>query len=295
MTEDRKGELLVFSNSLMGAFFPIVAILLMFHIPPVLSAGIGTGFAALALLPFVFFQSGWRNLLRFSMVKDALIATSIITVAMYALYFIGMHHTTAGSASIFALFEILFSFLVMKFWGKEQFSKEAVFGASLMLSGAVVILFQKGFLASEWGNYLIILAMFLCPFGNYFQQKARRKISAIQMVFIRSLLGAPVLCGISWFFEDWETVSFSLPLFGSFFIFGSLFFAVQKVLWVEAIHRIPLTKAITLGTLSPAFTLIFAYFILSEVPSLWQILGFIPMLLGAWFIILKKNIFKILH
>ena len=58
----------------------------------------------------------------------------------------------------------------------------------------------------------------------------------------------------------------------------------SKILWIEGIHRIPVGKAVSLEAINPAFTLILAYFILHEIPTKWQIFGFLPIFIGVLFV-----------
>ena len=61
-----------------------------------------------------------------------------------------------------------------------------------------------------------------------------------------------------------------------------LVYVLAKVLWIEALHRIGITKLSAMIALMPLFTLLFAYPVLHEVPSARQLLGIIPILIGAF-------------
>jgi drug/metabolite transporter (DMT)-like permease len=74
------------------------------------------------------------------------------------------------------------------------------------------------------------------------------------------------------------TILGSLPLL---FLNGFFLMGLSKILWIEAIHRVPIAKAISLSAVSPLFTLGFAYSLLGEVPTAFQIAGVIPMIAGV--------------
>jgi drug/metabolite transporter (DMT)-like permease len=63
---------------------------------------------------------------------------------------------------------------------------------------------------------------------------------------------------------------------------GIVIFGLSKVFWLEGIFRISVTKAISLSSISPVLTICFAYFLLSEVPTLTQIVALVPAIFGIY-------------
>jgi drug/metabolite transporter (DMT)-like permease len=61
---------------------------------------------------------------------------------------------------------------------------------------------------------------------------------------------------------------------------GIFIFGLSKILWVEAIHRIPITKTISLACIQPLLTMIFAYFFLRQSATVVQLLSLVPMAVG---------------
>jgi drug/metabolite transporter (DMT)-like permease len=53
-------------------------------------------------------------------------------------------------------------------------------------------------------------------------------------------------------------------------------------MWLEGIHRIAVTKALALGSISPVFTLIFAWLLLNQTPNVWQLTSLVPMIFGIF-------------
>jgi drug/metabolite transporter (DMT)-like permease len=62
---------------------------------------------------------------------------------------------------------------------------------------------------------------------------------------------------------------------------------LSKLLWIEGIHRISVTKASALSSMSPLLTLLFAWLLLGNVPSIFQLVSFIPMFFGV--LLLSQN------
>ena len=70
-----------------------------------------------------------------------------------------------------------------------------------------------------------------------------------------------------------------------------MIYVLSKMLWIEALHRIGITKLSAMIALMPLFTLLFAYPVLHEAPSARQLLGTLPVLLGA-FLITRPSTYK---
>ncbi len=68
---------------------------------------------------------------------------------------------------------------------------------------------------------------------------------------------------------------------------GVLFLGLSKILWIESIHRLPITKVVSLESISPFFTLLVARVLLREQVSVFQVVGLIPILTGV-FLLTKK-------
>jgi len=177
--------------------------------------------------------------------------------------------------------------IILNLWKKEKLKRKHIFGAILMVIGALLVLFPGQFQVKE-GDLIILLATTLPPFGNYYQQRARKKVSSTVIMFYRSFLSSIFLFALASIFEVRPSTS-ALMESGIFILVNGIFLmGLIKILWLEGIHRIPITKAISLTAIAPAFTLLFAYFILGEIPTIWQLSGFLPMFIGIFLITAYK-------
>ena len=214
----------------------------------------------------------------------------------YGLVFVGLKYTTAGNASIVLLMEVFFTFLIFSLRYNERHKSLHIFGAIMMCLGAAIILFP-GRISLNKGDILILAATMFAPVGNFFQQRARKRISSENILFLRAFIVCILFFFMGIAYENlpiFPNIKASLPmiLFSSIMIFG-----VSKILWIEGINLISVSRAISLSTFSPVFTLFFAYMVLHEIPTIWQIIGFIPIAFGAIMILYnfdenKKNVNK---
>lgn len=70
---------------------------------------------------------------------------------------------------------------------------------------------------------------------------------------------------------------------------GLFLFGLGKVLWIEGIHRISVTKANALSAISPLLTLFFAFLFLGQHPTGWQLTAFVPMFFGVILLAIPKD------
>lgn len=288
LTQERKGELIILSQGFLWSLFPVVTILSLKTVAPLLSLAWSTFFAAVFFGIVLFFKNGWGELKDKSAIKDILLATLILGVIFYLLFFSGLRYTTAGNASLIGLTEIFFSFLFFNVWHKEYFSREHIVGAILMLAGAAIVLYPNVH-SLQIGDLFILAAAFIAPLGNFFQKRARKKVKSETILFVRSTVSALVIFILAYFSRvDFSTINPDKTLvfliINGFFILG-----LSKLLWVEGIHRISVTKANAINSITPLLTLLFAWMLLGSVPTKFQLLAFIPMFFGIILLSMNKK------
>lgn len=172
------------------------------------------------------------------------------------MYFLGLEYSSAGNAVIALQMQIFFSFLYFNIWKKEKLDFQHILGIIIMLIAALILLFPKheGF---QIGDLFVVVAVMFPPIGNCFQQKARKKVGSETIMFLRSVISFPFILLLAWSFgsiDPFEKVMDSLPLL---MINGFVILGFSKILWIEGIHRISVTKAVSLESVAPFFTLFF--------------------------------------
>lgn len=288
-----QGEIFMLFDNSLWALFPIFVILTVSNVPAIFAAALSTLFAAVFFAILITIRKQWGEIKVKKALKDILIMTALIGVLFYVLIFIGIEQTTAGNASIILLMEVFFTMVILGLWKKEKQTIKSVGGGILMMLGAFFVMFKGGFQLNQ-GDILILLATAIPPIGNYYSQRARKLVGSNMIMFVRSLVAGFVILGIAFIIEQPPSLIDIQDSLLNLFITGFVILGLSKIFWIEAIHRLSITKAISLSAYAPAFTLIFAYFILGDVPTLWQILGFFPMVIGVYLITEIKNYKKVL-
>lgn len=280
LSEARKGEWFIYSATLLGAFFPIITVLSYAAVPSLVSLAWSTLIAAAFFAGIVTYKKRWREIADIRLWRDVFFVTLFISVLYYGLFYLGLTKTLPGNAAIIALFEVFTSFVFFNVLRGERISFNYKIGALLMVIGALVVL-ARGFSGINGGDVLIVAATASAPIGNLFQQRARLIASSETILFLRSILAVPVLFFFA--FALGQYASFDEVRMSALFLLanGVLIFGLSKICWVEAIHRLPVTKAQALGSFGPLVTLLFAWLLLHQAPNIWQLVSVAPLILGV--------------
>lgn len=276
---ERKGEASVLSLTLIEAWFPILSIGLVASLGALSTYALATFLASLVFIGLLALNGRlgrlWQNRAQFDLWMTAFWIT-----LLFSLVFLGLQTTTAGNMAVILFLQVLFAYLYFHVLGRQPLSLFHSLGALLMMIGAILVLFPEDFKLNI-GDGLVLAAAMVAPIANRFQQRARLHVDSLTLLGFRNLVAFPVLLGLAWWLEglpDWSSIqSVWLPLL----IVGVLILGLSKWLWVEALHRISITKTSALAAMTPLFTLVLAYFWLDELPTWSQMLGVIPILIGG--------------
>jgi len=280
LSETRKGEWYVTSAALLGGFFPIVVVFTYASVSSLISLAWSTLFAAGLFAILLTYRARWVELRDPAVWKYGFFSALFIGVLFYVFYFMGLEHTTPGNASIIVLLQILTSFLFFNMYRKEYFSREYKLGAILMVVGAVIIL-APNFGGINIGDFFILGSALFAPIGNFFQQEGRKIASSETIMFLRSALSAAALFLVIYLWSIPAEAADIRAVLPFLILNGIVLLGFEKVLWIEGIHRISVTKATALVSMTPFITLLFAWLLLHQAPTLWQLLSLAPFVLGT--------------
>ncbi len=278
--EKRKGELYIFGAGFLWAFFPVITLLSYAKLHSLVSLAWTTLISTIFFAILLSIRKKWGELKNVTLWKHTFFVVAFIGVCFYGLYFIGLEGTTAGNASIIALFEVFTAYVFFHIIRKERVTVGHLLGSLLMVVGAAIVL-APNVKEVHRGDLIILLAMFFPPIGNLFQQKARKIASSESIMFLRSLLSTPILFLIVFFLGQNATFENIKASIWFLVINGFLLFGLSKLMWIEAIHRIPVAKGVALSSLNPFLTLLISWLILKEVPNAWQFLSLVPLIFGV--------------
>ncbi len=288
LSETRKGEWSIILSTFLWGLTPVIILFSYGSLSPLVSLAFSTLLASIFFAIFLTLNKKWGDFSQPGIVNPLLVVALSIGIIYYALYFLGLKGTSPGNASLILLMEVFFSYLFFNVWKKEQFDGRHIFGSILMLLGAFLVLFRD-FTGFNKSDLLILLATASPPIGNYFQQVLRKKISSEAILFGRSVITFPFIFFLAIIFKENFVVGQIIQSFWYLLITGFLLLGFCKVLWIEGIHRVSVTKAAALEAIGPLFTLSFAFILLHQPPTIWQLLSFIPLAGGLILLTYKKS------
>lgn len=274
-----QGEGFILSSSLLWGLFPVITVLSLRSVSPLISLALSAFFASLFFGLVLTIKGKWHEIVNRSALSDILLATFFIGVLYYVFYFFGLQHTSPGNASIVALTEIFFSFLLFHVFRKDYLPRIHIVGATLMVLGALIVLYPN-IHGVHIGDFLVLLAAVCAPFGNFFQQRARTKTGSESILFIRSLVSSLAIFLLAFCFHNPFSFGSLQNLWLVIALNGICLLGLSKFLWIEGIHRISVTKAVALESGSPLITLLFAWLLIGTHPTLFQLISFIPLFFG---------------
>jgi drug/metabolite transporter (DMT)-like permease len=278
--QQRRGEFFILTETFLWAWLPILSVLTYQYLSPLYSLAISTGFAAIAFGVVVAVSGQWRELRNRRGWRDLFWSTFYI-LTLFACYYTALSFTSAANAAAILFLQVLFSYLYFNLFHHEPLASLHLAGALLMMAGAIVILFP-GELRLNIGDLFALAAAMIAPIANRYQQRARRYMSAQTLLFGRTLFSFPILFMLAWLMAGTLPVYEEIaPIWWLLAINGFVLLGLAKLLWVEGICRIPLTKASALTAVGPICTLLFAWLVFAQTPTLWQWAGVLPVAIGG--------------
>lgn len=266
-------------SSVLWASFPVITTLGFHALPVFTSAALTTFFSTLFFFTLVLLEKR-PNRPSKQCIRQIVTACILIGIGYYFFTYVGISLTTPGNAAIVMLMEIFFSYLFISVIGRhEPLIPAHVFGALLMIGGVLFVLVPS---AQHFrsGDFVLLVGSMLPPLGNLAMQRARKEVSAAYIMLFRSMTGTLSLGILALAFEgvpDTRALVTGLPviLIGGFLLMG-----LSKILWIEAIHRLPITQTISVASIQPLFTMLFAYILLGQIPEWVQLLSLPPVAAG---------------
>jgi len=282
MKEERKGEIYMLLLSLLESWFPIFSLFSIALIGAMFSFAFSVSIATMIFISLVIYQKKLPELFSKAARKDLLLTTFFINL-LFLLAFTGLQYTTAGNMAVIIFMQLFFAYLYFNVLGEHKLSITHTIGAVIMAVGALLILIPDD-LSLNKGDLIIFVSAAIAPFANLYQKRARTYVSSETILAFRNIVALPFIFAIAFATETFPSQEKFQEALPYILAIGFLVLGLSKVLYIEALHRISITKVSAMLALIPLFTLIFAYFTLHEVPNLRQALGIIPILIGGYLI-----------
>ncbi|MDF1877642.1 DMT family transporter [Sulfurimonas sp. SAG-AH-194-L11] len=280
MEKEREGELLMLGLSVIESWFPILSIMSMAYIGALHTYMYSLIIALFFFIILMFKRKRFSELKNRAAYKDLLLTSFFITT-LFTLVFIGLQYTTAGNMAVIVFLQLLFAFLYFNVLGKEKMDRVHLIGSVIMGIGAILVLIPEELTLNK-GDLFILAAAAIAPFANLYQKRARQFCSSETILTFRTVVGLPFIAALAYYLEPEVSYPAFMQALPYLLIIGIAVYVVSKIMWIEALHRISITKVSAMMGLVPLMTVLFAFLFLGESPSLKQALGLIPILIGGY-------------
>jgi drug/metabolite transporter (DMT)-like permease len=281
--KEKEGVLLVVLCVFLHGAQPILGKYGVSLIHPLFFAALTNLIAAASLLMIILLRKNRISLLIekkyfFSLLLIGFFGTTLSNI----LFFYGVRLTSGINSAILLQVEPIYALFIGYLLLNEKVTLKQIFATFIIILGTLLVIYQ-GTLSLNWGDLLILVTPICYQMGHFFSKQLLTKTD-LNPLFIatgRTLYGGiflfilSQLTGIKEFDRLAETYISGILVF-----YGVVAYALTYYTFYEAIKRINLSKATAIISVYPAFSILLAWFILREVPDLYQMSGFLIILLG---------------
>ncbi|OJE46391.1 hypothetical protein BAQ49_29535 [Bacillus proteolyticus] len=250
-------------------------------------------FATVILLPLLLFNKRNRNELKTLSKKQWGFGflSGLFLAAHYVLWFESLQYTSVASSTVIVTLQPLFSMIGGYFLFKERFTKGAVIGCLIAISGSIVIGWQDFQISGDalYGDILAFMAAGIITAYFFISQHIRKDLSLIPYSVI-SYGSSACFLGIFAYMQQQSFIYYStqtwLCFIGLAFVATILGQTIFNWLlkWMSA-------TVISMSILGETIgTCILAYFILSESITLQQALGISIIFIGLTLFLLQPKL-----
>ncbi len=290
--EEKKGVVLALISAALWGAFPVVVNRGTRQIPPMEFAAVSALLAAAVSFIYMIAGGKFHELKEKKAYPSLLMVAVCIVIIPYSLFFTGSSRTSGINTSMLLLFEIIFTLMFTPLIG-EKTTRGKLAGSLGVFLGALLLLYNGSFRPKSFrlneGDLLIIASTITYPVGNFYAKKALNLVSPPTVLFVRFSLGGlfllliTVLSGARMGFQGlavhWPVILLT----------GIVFLSAGKIIWYEALGRLDISKAISLGMTFPLFSLLLLVGLFREPVSARQWVGIAIMLTGAFFSIKRLS------
>ncbi|MHC2995663.1 MAG: DMT family transporter [Candidatus Atribacteria bacterium] len=277
-----------------GIIFTIITIFLAGSLPIVVKYGAGIihplFFATISsliaggcLFTVTLIKGNWKILLDIRYLFYFLIIGFFGITLSNVLFFYGVTVTSGINSAILLQIEPLYALFIGYIFLDERITLKQIIFTLVIILGTLTVLY-KGSFKVNWGDGLVLFTPMCWQVAHFQSKRLMAKNKAITPLIIataRTVYGGIFLFIINyiWGVNQFNKLIGPKILFIIFFQ-GIIGFALQYSIWYEAVKRINLSKATTIVSVYPVFSIILAWFVLKEIPAMNQLAGFGLILVG---------------
>ncbi|PGB02189.1 DMT family transporter [Bacillus toyonensis] len=250
-------------------------------------------FATVILLPLLLFNKRNRNELKTLSKKQWGFGflSGLVLAAHYVLWFESLQYTSVASSTVIVTLQPLFSMIGGYFLFKERFTKGAVIGCLIAISGSIVIGWQDFQISDDalYGDILAFMAAGIITAYFFISQHIRKDLSLIPYSVI-SYGSSACFLGIFAYMQQQSFIHYATQTWLSFIGLAFIATILGQTIFNWLLKWMSAT-VISMSILGETIgTCVLAYFILSETITLQQALGISIIFIGLALFLLQPKL-----
>ncbi|PHB46056.1 DMT family transporter [Bacillus toyonensis] len=250
-------------------------------------------FATVILLPLLLFNKRNRNELKTLSKKQWGFGflSGLFLAAHYVLWFESLQYTSVASSTVIVTLQPLFSMIGGYFLFKERFTKGAVIGCFIAISGSIVIGWQDFQISGDalYGDILAFMAACIITAYFFISQHIRKDLSLIPYSVI-SYGSSACFLGIFAYMQQQSFIHYATQTWLSFIGLAFIATILGQTIFNWLLKWMSAT-VISMSILGETIgTCVLAYFILSETITLQQALGISIIFIGLTLFLLQPKL-----
>jgi len=266
-----------------GIIFVIITIFIAGALPIIVKYG--SLIAGIFLVLLAVLKGNWRILFDKRYFFHLLLIGFFGITLSNICFFFGVTLTSGINSSILLVIEPLYAIFIGYMLLNEKITLKQMLFTSIIMLGTLVVVSRAKF-SLNWGDLLVLLTPLCWQIAHFFSKRLmteHKKITPMLIATARTLYGGTFLFilssinGVNQYDKLRITNILLLLIFQ-----GIVGFALHYSIWYEAIKRLNLSKATTLVSVYPTFSILLAWFILKELPTFYQLAGFALIMIGIF-------------
>ncbi|MBJ7931745.1 EamA family transporter [Bacillus toyonensis] len=250
-------------------------------------------FATVILLPLLLFNKRNRNELKTLSKKQWGFGflSGLFLAAHYVLWFESLRYTSVASSTVIVTLQPLFSMIGGYFLFKERFTKGAVIGCFIAISGSSIIGWQDFQISGDalYGDILAFMAAGIITAYFFISQHIRKDLSLIPYSVI-SYGSSACFLGIFAYIQQQSFIHYATQTWLSFIGLAFIATILGQTIFNWLLKWMSAT-VISMSILGETIgTCVLAYFILSETITLQQALGISIIFIGLTLFLLQPKL-----
>ena len=283
--KEKEGIIFVIITIFIAGALPIVIKYGVSLIHPLFFATVSSLIAGIFLFILATFKGNWRILFDKRYFFHLLLIGFFGITLSNICFFFGVTLTSGINSSILLVIEPLYAIFIGYILLNEKITLKQMFFTFIIMLGTLVVVSRAKF-SLNWGDLLVLLTPLCWQIAHFFSKRlmtSHKEITPMLIATARTLYGGIFLFILSNIEGTNKYDKLGITNILLILLFqGIIGFALHYSIWYEAIKRLNLSKATTLVSVYPTFSIVLAWFILKEVPNFYQLTGFGIIILGIF-------------